>query len=90
MIPIKWDYFIKNKYLTTNFDAFATLHQYYQITDKASNITIKNIGGNTLFYLKKTQAGFFFEYSWITILSRFIAMFCFLYFINQVFAKLIP
>lgn len=89
LIPIEWNFFIKNKYLNPSFNSFSTLHKYYQISTTDAAISIKNNKGNTLFYLKKTQAGFFYEYSWLTIILRCIALYCFLYFIKVIFTTLI-
>lgn len=80
-IPIKWNYFIKNKYLKSSFDNLNTYEKYFEISDKQTSITIKSIKGNTLFYLKKTQSGFFFSYDWITIFLRVLSLILFLSFI---------
>ena len=79
-IPIKWDYFIKNKYLKSSFDNLNNYEKYFEISDKKTSIAIKSITGNVLFYLKKTQAGFFFSYNWITISLRVFSVILFILF----------
>ncbi len=89
LIPIEWNFFIKNKYLNTNFTGFDNLHKYYQISTIETNLAINNNKGQHLFYLKKIQEGYFFEYSWLTIIIRGIAICFLLYFIKIKFRGLI-
>ena len=88
MIPIKWDYFIKNKYLNADFDKFNWLDKCYEISDSKTNIAIKNVTGKVLLFLKKNQIGFFFQYDWVTILFRFTAIILLLIAINSWCKKL--
>ncbi len=89
VIPIKWNYFIKNKYLPTKFDDFPLLNKYYQVSENVTELPINNCEGNALFYLKQTQVGSMFEYDWVTIILRFCGILVLLFSINSFCKKLI-
>lgn len=57
LIPIKWDYYIQNKYLQNSFVAVNGIEDQYEISLTQAEIKIKNVNGEPLFYLKKTNAG---------------------------------
>ena len=57
LIPVKWDYYIQNKYLRNSFVATSSIENEYEITPQPDNIAINGIDGNVLFYLRKTTAG---------------------------------
>ena len=88
-IPIKWDYFIKNKYLEPRFNGFDDLHKYYQVSNSNAVVTIHSINGKPLLGLKKIQPGFFFSYNLITIFFRFLGLVFLFIFINEECAALI-
>jgi signal transduction histidine kinase len=83
-IPVRWKYFIKNKYLVSSFDNLKNYEKYFEISDKQTSIAIKSISWKVLFYLKKTQNGFFFSYNLITILLR---LFSVIFLIQFIFLK---
>lgn len=84
VIPVKWDYFIKNKYLNNDFNDFATLQKYYEVSNKSTGLPIKNSKGNALLYLSKTKDNSFFEYNTITLVLRIIAIVFLVLFVNSV------
>ncbi len=77
-VPIKWQYFIKNKYLPSKFCGLNGYEKYFEITDKATDIAIKSINSKTLFYIKKTDTSYFLNYDWATIVLRLSAVLVFL------------
>lgn len=83
VIPIKWQYFITNKYLTPKFDGFGQYYKYYQLEKKVNPNPIKSNNGNVLAYLKKTQQGPIIYYTWYIILLRLLGLTAFLIFINN-------
>jgi two-component system nitrogen regulation sensor histidine kinase NtrY len=56
LIPVKWDYYIQNKYLQNKFVAVDGIQNLYEITAQRGNVPILGIGGNVLFYLHRTTA----------------------------------
>ena len=83
VIPIKWQYFISNKYLIPKFDGFEEYFKYYQLQQEPNAYPIKSIYGYTLSYLDKTQQGEIVIYTWYIILLRVLGLICFLIFINN-------
>ncbi len=83
VIPIKWQYFITNKYLTPKFDGFGQYYKYYQLQKNENSFPIKNEEGKVLTYLSKTQQGPILYYSWIIILLRLLAICSFFIFLNN-------
>lgn len=89
VIPIKWNYFIKNKYLTSQFDELPYYEKYYEISDHETATPITTIGNKTLFYLKQTQAVYTVDYDWLTITFRLLGILCILLLIHQICVRLI-
>lgn len=56
LIPVKWDYYIQNKYLQSAFVAVENIQNKYEITIQPGDIAINGIDGHVLFYLHKTNA----------------------------------
>ena len=56
LIPVKWDYYIQNKYLQNSFVAIDNIQNQYDISTLPGNIAIRGIQGNVLFYLHKSAA----------------------------------
>lgn len=56
LIPVKWDYYIQNKYLKNSFIAVNGIEDQYNVSLERGGIEITGITGSTLFYLHKTGA----------------------------------
>ncbi len=89
IIPIKWQYFIKNKYLTPRFDNLEYFEKYFEISNSKADIPIKSSYGNILFYLKKTQTSSVLKYNNTTIFLRLSCIVFLLLFIYKKCKKLI-
>ncbi len=83
VIPIKWQYFITNRYLTPKFDGLGQYYKYYQLQKEVNAFPIKNNEGKILAYLTKTHQGTILYYSWIIILTRLFALAAFFIFLNN-------
>ncbi len=83
VIPIKWQYFITNRYLTPKFDGLGQYYKYYQLQNEVNDCPIKNKEGKILAYLTKTHQGPILYYSWIIILTRLFAITAFFIFLNN-------
>jgi two-component system nitrogen regulation sensor histidine kinase NtrY len=55
MIPIRWNYFINNKYLATNFPALGNTVKKYELEEQGGSIKVKNGDGKVLFGLDEKQ-----------------------------------
>lgn len=53
LIPVKWNYYVENKYLHNSFRAIDKVEDSYTISDKPTKLAIKDANEKTIFYLKK-------------------------------------
>ncbi|MDI9363302.1 MAG: HAMP domain-containing sensor histidine kinase [Flavobacterium sp.] len=74
VIPIRWHYFIENKYLHTNFDAFSDLDAQYDISNDTGTYTVKNSNGQAIFKITPKQSDNFITYDFVTVLLRTLAI----------------
>jgi signal transduction histidine kinase len=56
LIPVKWDYYIENKYLHNSFVAIPDIEKVYDISLQPKPLTIKDNSGRPIFYLSQTGA----------------------------------
>ncbi len=52
-IPVKWNYYVENKYLRNSFTAVDKIEDSYIISPVPTRLGIKDANGNKIFYLKK-------------------------------------
>ncbi len=76
MIPIRWSYFIENKYLHSDFAGFEGLDDQYELTTLAGNdvLPILNSAGKELFGIKLKPGKSFISYDSYTILLRILSI----------------
>lgn len=89
IIPVRWHYFIENKYLNSSFSDFPEIEDLYEITSDSKGFTITNIYNKPLFSLQKKKDENHFVYNWFTITLRIAAILCFLILINRLSVKLV-
>jgi len=82
MVPIRWDYFIENKYLKAGFDGFPDLHKQYEITQSDKSIPILNGGGKELFRIQQREGKSFIGYDAVTLVLRTVAIILLFLFIH--------
>ncbi len=82
LIPVKWDYYINNKYLRNSFIAVENIENEYEITFDKEALLIKGIDGNILFYLKPTNTSTIVHNSAVAILLLILATLLILIFIH--------
>jgi signal transduction histidine kinase len=73
MIPVKWDYYIQNKYLKNGYVAVKNIEGQYEISLQPTEIPISGKNGEILFYLHRTSASSITHDNAISILLRMIA-----------------
>lgn len=83
IIPLKCNFSTKSSE-SEKFIALSNANYYYDISNAATNLVVTRLNGNPLFYLKKTQAGYFYKYSDATIFIRLLSILVFLFYINYV------
>ena len=82
MIPLRWNYFLKNNYLKTEFAAVKSLESRYDLVTQGSDIDIKNSDGKVLFGLKEKQKKNKDYYDGWSLSLRVLAIIFFLVFLN--------
>ncbi len=53
LIPVKWNYYVENKYLHNSFRAIDKIEDSYAISESPTKLGIKNADGDVIFYLQK-------------------------------------
>ena len=90
LIPIRWKYFIENKYLTTHFDGYPNLDKLYEITTDTNAFHIHSDEiKRELFKIKFKQGVDFTGYDEITILFRTASIFLLLLFLTMIAKELV-
>jgi signal transduction histidine kinase len=83
LIPVKWSYYIENKYLVNSFVAVRSVQSDYEISLEPTNAVIKDINGKKLFYLKQLKVDLTFHDNSISILLRILAGLLVLFFVHK-------
>jgi two-component system, NtrC family, nitrogen regulation sensor histidine kinase NtrY len=91
MIPIRWSYFIENKYLHSDFAGFEGLDEQYELTTLPGPdvLPIFSSKGKELFGIKLRQGKSFIAYDGFTILLRILSVVFLLIFLHSVAVELI-
>lgn len=89
IIPIRWHYFIENKYLNSSFSDFPEIEDLYEISNDSKGFVITNIHNKPLFSLQKKKEGNHSIYDWFNIVLRVAAILCLLILINRLSIKLV-
>ncbi len=53
LIPVKWNYYVENKYLQNSFTAISKIEDTYNISTTPKNLAVRDKSGGVLFYLEK-------------------------------------
>lgn len=84
LLPVKWDYFIENKYLISDFDGFPNLDDRYEISNDSTALQIRTINGKDLFKIKSKEKKYNAGYDLGTIFLRTLAVIFLFFFINAI------
>jgi signal transduction histidine kinase len=89
MIPIRWEYFIKNKYLRTGFDGFPDLNKQYELGTSHKSIPVLNGQGMELFRIQPIEGTSFIGYDFFTLMLRTLAIILLLLFMQALAEELV-
>lgn len=89
MIPIRWSYFIENKYLKSSFDGFPDLSKQYEIANGPQSLPVVNSKGDTLFRIQQKEGKDFIGYDSITLLLRTLAIILLFLFLHELAEDLV-
>jgi signal transduction histidine kinase len=84
MIPIRWDYFIENKYLKSGFDGFPDLSRQYEIANSNRSLPVLNGKGKELFSIQQKEGKSFIGYDSVTLFLRTLAIILMFLFIHAI------
>ena len=84
LIPVKWDYYVQNKYLQNSFTAISGIDDKYEISMRPQQTVVKDIDGHALFYLNKTTANTIRQNNIVSLWLRIIAAVLVLLYIHVV------
>jgi signal transduction histidine kinase len=84
LVPIRWHYFMENKYLKTDFEGLEHLEDQYTISDAPGSLPVEMGDGKALFRILLKSGREFVEYDTVTILLRLLAILCLLAFLHSV------
>lgn len=82
LLPVKWNYFVTNKYLVNSFVAGNKIEDNYDIAPDKAGVPVKSISGNTLFYLAKKPGNIVTDNNLLVVCLRIIAVLLVLLFIH--------
>jgi two-component system nitrogen regulation sensor histidine kinase NtrY len=82
IIPVRWDYFIENKYLNAGFEGFSRLDGQYEISDEDNALPIINSLNQTIFKIQLKHEKPNTGYDSFTIVLRTVAIIFLLFYLN--------
>ncbi|MDQ6763508.1 MAG: HAMP domain-containing histidine kinase [Bacteroidota bacterium] len=82
-IPVKWSYYVENKYLHNSFEAVKKVDNAYKISLAPTKLKIKDIKGKVLFYLKQVEKAAAAPDNTISLWLRVLAAILVLSFIHK-------
>ena len=89
IIPIRWNYFIENKYLRAHFAGFDHLEEQYEIVNNPEALAIQTDSGKVLFNIQIKSGKEFIQYDTITILLRLLAILFLLAFLHNIASEIV-
>jgi two-component system nitrogen regulation sensor histidine kinase NtrY len=89
MLPVRWAYFMENKYLHTEFEGYTGINEQYEISQDPDALPVKNTAGQELFRIKQKPGKSFISYDTVTIILRVIAIILLLVFLHSIAQELV-
>lgn len=81
LYPVKWDFFLENKYLKNEFEGMPGIARSYEVSAQLKGHVIKTSSGRSLFSIRAIDRDDFYRYDTLTIILRVLSIiFLFLYF----------
>ncbi len=89
VIPIRWSFFMRNKYLRNDFAGYPGLDQQYEISDALDALPVLNNHNQELFRVQLKQGKSFIAYDIVTISLRVLAILLLLFFLQAIAIDLV-
>lgn len=88
LIPVKWDYFVVNRYLQNKFAAGKDIERNFDIADGAGGAAVKSVSGKILFFLSEKSGPAASKNNMIAIWLRIFTAIFILIFIHLLAVKI--
>ncbi len=82
LIPVKWEYYVQNKYLENTFVASKNIERQYDISPGKTKISINDANGKPLFYLQAKSFNLISHNNIFSLWLRILASLLILFFIH--------
>ncbi len=89
LLPIRWSFFIENKYLHTDFAGYSGLNKQYEISKDSGALPVINLTGQPLYSIKLKEGKSFISYDSITVILRVLAIILLLVFFHSLAQELV-
>lgn len=89
LLPIRWSYFMENKYLHSEFAGYSRINDQYEISGDADALPVNHAGNQELFRIKLKPGKSFIAYDSVTILLRVMAIIFLLVFLHSLAQELV-
>jgi two-component system nitrogen regulation sensor histidine kinase NtrY len=89
MLPIRWSYFMENKYLHTEFAGYNGINEQYEISADLEALPVNNAKGQELFRIKLKPGMSFIAYDAVTIFLRVLSIIFLLVFLHSIAQELV-
>lgn len=83
LIPVKWSYYVENKYLHNSFTAIDNIENEYDISLAPTGAAIKDILGKKLFYIRQINKNIVSNDNVFSLWLRILAALLVLFFIHK-------
>ena len=83
LVPVKWNYYIENKYLRNSFIAVNNIENAYDVSLEPTSLSIKKQNGTPLFYLKQINSKPEVHDNSVAIVLRVLGAILLLFFIHK-------
>lgn len=84
VLPVRWDYFIENKYLRAGFDGLPDLEGLFDVSLSANGLPVKSKAGNIVYHVQQKERQAIVPYDNVTLLLRTLALVLLLISINLI------
>lgn len=84
VLPVRWDYFIENKYLRAGFDGLPNLEGLFEVSISNLGLPVKSRSGAIVYHVQQKERQAIVPYDNLTLLLRTLALVLLLICINLI------
>lgn len=83
LVPVKWEYYIENRYLQNHFEGLPSGERSYEINTEGNGLPVVDLKGEAIFYLEKSIGHSAPNFNWIALSLGVIGLLLFLIFTHR-------